>query len=99
MAKHNGNIVAGMLFIEIRPKKYYTMYISKNYDYNQINSNQLTCCLLLIVEYFTNNIDYDILDFGISTENRGNILNLGLSIFKEDSLIGISSYRYLYTLI
>ena len=41
-----------------------------------------------------NNVKY--LDFGICTENNGEIINSGLSDFKEDSFGGISSYRYLF---
>ena len=41
-----------------------------------------------------NNIKY--LDYGISTEDNGSILNLGLSKFKQSSYCGESNCRYLF---
>lgn len=95
IVKNNNLIIAGMYFIEVTPKKYYSFYITKNYSYEL---NYSTSCLLYIIDYFIETIKPEILDFGITTENRGSELNMGLSIFKEDSMTGMSNYRYLFLL-
>ena len=43
------------------------------------------------------NVKY--IDYGISTENCGKLINNGLSDYKESSLCGISNYRYLFLII
>ena len=82
-----------MYLIEVTTNKYYSFYITKNYN-SELNFS--TSCLLYVIDYFMETIKPEILDFGITTENRGKELNLGLSVFKEDSMTGISNYRYLF---
>ena len=89
----NTDIIAGIYFIEVTKDKYYAFYITKNY---KLENNYTTSCLLYVIEYFMNCIKPNLIDFGISTENKGDILNIGLSKFKEDSMTGISSYRYMF---
>jgi len=35
-------------------------------------------------------------DYGISTENYGNDINIGLSEYKQETLGGLSNYRIIY---
>lgn len=95
IVKNNNIIIAGIYFIEVTPNKYYSFYITKNYE---CDKNFSSSCLLYIIDYFITIIKPDILDFGITTENKGSELNMGLSVFKQDSMTGISDYRYLFLL-
>ena len=95
IVKNNNIIIAGMYFIEVTPNKYYSFYITKNYASDK---NFSSSCLLYIIDYFMETIKPDVLDFGITTENRGSELNMGLSLFKQDSMNAISDYRYLFLL-
>jgi hypothetical protein len=81
-----------MYFIEVLPRKFYTVYIAQNYGFKN------TGTLLGIVDYFLSSEKngVDILDFGICTENNGLILNKGLANFKESSLTGQPTYRYFF---
>lgn len=98
IVKHNDIIISGIFLIEVCPKKYYIFYISKNWEYKDINTNMISASLLMVVDYFDKHVEYDIIDLGITTENTGSTINEGLSIFKESSLCGISSYRYTFIL-
>lgn len=95
IVKNNNIIIAGIYFIEVTPNKYYSFYITKNYE---CDKNFSSSCLLYIIDYFMKIIKPNILDFGITTENRGAELNMGLSVFKQDSMTGVSDYRYLFLL-
>jgi hypothetical protein len=90
----NGLIYSGIIFIKVTCMCWYTIYISKNIDTNKPNQT-----LLLIVSTMqkyakAENVTY--IDFGITTENQGSILNIGLSYYKESSFSGSSSNRYLF---
>ena len=64
IVKNNNIIIACIFFIEVTKNKYYSFYITKNYD---CDKNFASSCLLYIIDYFIKNIKPDILDFGIST--------------------------------
>lgn len=96
IVKQNNIILSGILFIKVNNNNYYTIYITKNYKINNISQSILSGSILYIIQYFMNTIKPALLDFGISTENRGELLNIGLSEFKQSSMTGISSYRYLF---
>jgi hypothetical protein len=89
---YEDKLVSGMYFIEVLPRKFYTVYIAQNYGFKN------TGTLLGIVDYFLSSEKngVDILDFGICTENNGLILNKGLANFKESSLTGQPTYRYFF---
>lgn len=96
IVKNKDNIILGGVYvIKVTNKCWYTFYISKNIDYKEQNMSIL---------YIMNNISEDSLkegikyiDYGISTENKGEFLNIGLSDYKENSLGGIPNSRYLFT--
>jgi hypothetical protein len=89
---YGDQLISGMFFVEVRPAKYYTVYIAQNYDLKV----QRTGSLIGIVDFLLRNRRFDILDFGICTEDNGNHLNLGLAGFKECSLTGHATYRYTF---
>lgn len=93
LCRHNGSLISGMFFVEVRPGRYYTVYIAQNYDIQVHRAGSL----LGIVDYLMRNRTFDILDFGICTEDYGNMLNLGLAGFKECSLGGSATYRYIFS--
>ena len=93
LAKEEENILGGVLVIKVTKNCWYTFYISKNIDYSTPNN----CSIPFIMKNITldarkDNVKY--LDYGITTEEMGNILNEGLSNFKEESLCGIANFRY-----
>jgi hypothetical protein len=87
-------ILGGVYIIKVTDICWYTFYISKNIDYKKPNMSIL---------YIIHNISKDsekegvkYIDYGISTENKGELLNIGLSDYKESSLGGIPNSRYLF---
>ena len=95
IVKNKENIILGGVYvIKVTDNCWYTFYISRNIDYTEQNMSIL---------YLMNNISKDALnegvtyiDYGISTENKGELLNMGLSSYKEDSLGGIPNSRFLF---
>jgi len=93
LVKKENIILGGVLLVKATNNCWYTFYISKNSDYNSTSN----CSILFIMKNISldarkNNVKY--LDYGISTEDKGLILNEGLSIFKEETLCGNSDFRY-----
>ena len=92
--KENNIILAGVYVIKITKQCWYTVYMSRN-----INFKNSTSALMYIIYYITNNAknnNVKYLDYGICTEEHGSIINEGLAKFKEESLGGVSNYRYLF---
>lgn len=86
-------IVGGVFVIKVTPHCWYTFYISRNID---INGSGISIIYLMSeISKIANKNNVKYLDYGISTENGGEIINNGLSEFKNESLIGKSNYRYL----
>ena len=92
----NDIILGGVYIIKVTNQCWYTFYISKNINYLKPNSSILYIMNNISIDADKNNILY--LDFGISTENRGQIINIGLSDYKENSLGGIPNTRNLFLL-
>ena len=86
-------ILAGVYVIKVTDICWYTFYITRNIDIK--NSGIMVIYIMNQISEIAkeNNIKY--VDYGISTENTGMILNIGLSEFKNDSLGGLPNYRYL----
>ena len=93
---NNSNIYSGICVIKASKNCWYTMYISKNTDI-KINNQSVLFIIYTIHQYAKKeNIKY--IDFGVSTENNGSILNMSLSYYKEYSFSGKSCNRYLFLL-
>ena len=73
-------IVTATWVIKATSTVWHTQYIVKDYN---ANKNGLVEGLLTNCAEYAKNNGADILSFGISTENRGKYLNLGLISFKE----------------
>ena len=93
--KHINNIIIGGVYvIKVTKQCWYTVYQTRN-----INFKNSTIALMYIIYYISNNAknnNVKYLDYGICTEEQGKTINEGLSIFKEESLGGISNYRFLF---
>ena len=76
----NDMMIAGIWLVIANSKTAHTFYIAQNYEYKDLQP--LSCIVKYIIEYLQNN-NFTYLNFGISTENRGEIINFGLFEFKE----------------
>ena len=92
LVKDNEKLLGGVFVIKVTDKCLYTFYITRNIEYN-------TCAVIYAMYSISifakdNNIKY--VDYGISTENCGHDINMGLSDYKQNSLGGIPNSRYLF---
>ena len=91
----NNNIYGGIIIIKVTKICWYTMYIAKNMNYNSSNNVSIMYIIYeLLIEARKNGVEF--IDYGITTENNGNKLNKGLSVYKEKSLCGKPIHRYLF---
>ena len=94
IVKNENNLILGGVYV-IKVTKamlVHTFYISKNLDYDKPNSSILYIMNNITIDAKKSNVLY--LDFGISTENRGQIINTGLSNYKENSFGATCNSRY-----
>ena len=92
IVKEQDNILGGVFTIKVTDKCLYTFYISRNIEYN---TSAIIYSMYTISQFAKqNNIEY--IDYGISTENCGKEINMGLSDYKQNTLGGIPSSRYLF---
>jgi hypothetical protein len=94
LVKDKDKILGGVYVIKVTNQCWYTFYISRNIDLDKINMSVMYLMYTISNDAKNENIKY--VDYGISTEDCGKLLNDGLSDFKESSLGGISNYRYLF---
>jgi hypothetical protein len=94
LVKQNENILGGVYVLKTTNQCWYTFYISRNIDLDKVNSSVSYLMYQIAIDAKKENVKY--IDYGISTEEKGKLINEGLSDFKESSLGGISNYRYLY---
>lgn len=92
IVKQEEKILGGVFVIKITNKCLYTFYISRNIEYN--TSAVIYAMYTISIFSKENNIQY--IDYGISTENSGKDINIGLSDYKQNTLGGIPSSRYLF---
>jgi len=86
-------MLGGVLIVKVTKLCWYTFYISKNI--NTDNNAAIPYLMYTIsIDAKKENVKY--VDYGITTENKGKIMNCGLADFKERSLGGISNARYLF---
>jgi len=96
LVKQNNNILGGVYVIKVTEQCWYTFYISRNIDLDKTNMSIIYLMYTISNDAKNENVKY--IDYGISTENCGKLINNGLSDYKENSLCGISNYRYLFLL-
>lgn len=95
IAKKNNIIHGGVFVMKTNKRCWYTFYISRNID---IPVNHSITLIMLKIQEEAKKQGISFVDFGICTENQGDVLNTGLSDYKEHSLGGIPSYRFLFLL-
>ena len=94
LVKQNNNILGGVYVLKTTNQCWYTFYISRNIDLDKVNCSVSYLMYQIAIDAKKENVKY--IDYGISTEEKGKLINEGLSDFKESSLGGISNYRYLF---
>lgn len=92
IVKQEEKILGGVFVIKVTNKCLYTFYISRNIEYN--TSAVIYAMYKISLFAKENNIQY--IDYGISTENCGKNINIGLSDYKQNTLGAIPSSRYLF---
>jgi len=73
-------MIAGIWLVLANHKTAHTFYIAQDYEYSEYQP--LTCVVVNIIEYLQKN-SFKYLNFGISTEDHGEVINKGLFEFKE----------------
>jgi len=96
LVKNKDNILGGVYVIKVTNQCYYTFYISRNIDLDKSDMSIIYLMYKISEDAKKENIKY--IDYGITTEEYGKIINNGLSNYKESSLGGKSNYRYLFLL-
>ena len=93
LVKENDILLGGVYVIKVTSQCWYTFYISKNVD---SDNHMAIPYLMFSIGQDAKKEGVKYLDYGISTEERGKLLNDGLSDFKERSLGGTSNSRFLF---
>jgi hypothetical protein len=90
--EHKGLLIAGVFVLHVTDNAWYTVYpVSRDGG----NGAALALCIQHVLDAaHREGVNY--LDYGISTEDRGTHVNLGLSVFKQDTLCGKPHARYLF---
>jgi len=96
LVKNKNDILGGVYVIKVTDQCYYTFYISRNIDLDKSDVSIIYSMYKISEDAQKENVKY--IDYGITTENYGKLINVGLSDYKESSLGGISNYRYLFLL-
>lgn len=96
LIEENNIILCGVYVLKVTEKCWYTFYISRNIEIK--NSGIYLIYLMHKISQLAKNENVQYLDYGISTENRGLNINMGLSIFKQLCYCGESNSRYLFLL-
>jgi len=76
----DGKMISGTVIFVNNNASFETFYIAQNYEYQDYRSVNLL--IIKVMEWATYH-GYRFMNFGISTEDNGKKLNLGLSKFKE----------------
>jgi hypothetical protein len=85
-------MIAGIWLILANTKTAHTFYIAQDYEYTELQP--LSCIVKYIIEFLKSK-KFKYLNFGISTENMGEIINKGLFEFKESfGGFGVSRYYF-----
>ncbi len=73
-------LISGFVLFEINPGKWHIFYAAMDYEYSKLYPLHLGLYQLLC---WARNNRYKYLNYGISTEDRGRVINSGLLKFKE----------------
>ena len=93
-AYKNDIVIASVWLLKANDSSYHTFYIALNYEYKSLYP-LYTLIDSIIKHGKDHNINY--LNFGISTENRGTIINKGLFNFKDSfGAFGVIRSMYSY---
>lgn len=85
-------MIAGIWLVLANTKTAHTFYIAQDYEYTELQP--LSCIVKYIIEFLKSK-KFKYLNFGISTENMGKIINKGLFEFKESfGGFGVSRYYF-----
>ncbi len=87
-------MIGGIVTFTLHDKAIYTLYIAQNYEYQELRSVHLIVTELARVCIREKK---DVLHFGISTEEKGTVVNDGLFFFKE-SFGAVSVRRESYSI-
>ena len=96
LIEENNIILCGVYVLKVTKKCWYTFYISRNIEIK--NSGIYLIYLMHKISQSAKKENVQYLDYGISTENRGLKINMGLSKFKQESYCSQSNSRYLFLL-
>jgi len=88
------NILGGVYIIKVTSQCWYSFYISRNIEVHNSSISIMYLMYKISCDAKKENVKY--VDYGISTEECGKIINEGLTEYKENSLGGTSNYRYLF---
>jgi len=91
--QNNDMILGGVYVIKVTSQCWYTFYISKNIH---TDNHAAILYLMYTIHADAKKEGVPLLDYGITTENRGKNINIGLADFKQNSLGGTSNARYLF---
>jgi len=77
---YKDKMIAGIWLVIANKKTAHTFYIAQDYEFKKFQP--LSCVIKYIIKFLQKN-GFSYLNFGISTENKGEIINYGLFEFKE----------------
>ena len=88
----DNKMIAGVWLVLATPFTAHTFYIAQDYEYSE--NQPLSCIVKEMIEYLQEK-NYRYLNFGISTEDGGKVINKGLFEFKESfGGFGVSRFYF-----
>ena len=94
VVKENNIILGGVYVVNATINCWYTVYMARNIDLSNSGVYVMYAIYNIINDARKEGVKH--VDYGICTEDKGVYVNEGLATFKEESLGGISNYRYLF---
>lgn len=94
LAKNGDEILGGVYVVLTNKNCWYTFYITRNINTKNDNCSVIAIMKKICIDAYNDGVKF--IDYGTSTENNGELLNLGLSSYKEKSFGGKPHLRYLF---
>jgi hypothetical protein len=94
LIRNKENVLGGVYIIKVTSQCWYSFYISRNIQLENSSISVMYLMYKISNDAKKENVKY--VDYGISTEECGKVINEGLTEYKENSLGGTSNYRYLF---
>jgi hypothetical protein len=94
LIRNKENVLGGVYIIKVTSQCCYSFYISRNIELENSSISVMYLMYKISNDAKKENVKY--VDYGISTEECGKVINEGLTEYKENSLGGTSNYRYLF---